>query len=278
MQHILIPTDYSLNAWNALEYAFQFFSKQRVTFHLIHVETSHAILQDENLHTSGFLSLNEIDSELQDEMATLLEQASSKKGSKNHRIVASVVKGRFIERIREYVITNTIDLIIMGTKGASGIKEMTVGSSAGAVITKVKCPVLVIPEEATYTPPINIGFPTDFNIPYTNKVLRILLSMAKTHKSMVKALRVAQNQQPLNAFQNTNRVYLKDQLAEIDHSFHVVEDTNLEDALQSFISSFKIDMVVMIAKSLNLFQRILFNPRVKKISYHTRIPFLVLHE
>jgi nucleotide-binding universal stress UspA family protein len=211
-------------------------------------------------------------------MATLLEQASAKKRNKNHRIVASVVKGRFIERIREYVKTNTIDLIIMGTKGASGIKEMTVGSSTGAVITKVKCPVLVIPEEATFTPPVNIGFPTDYNIPYTNKVLRILLSMTKTHKSMVKVLRVAQNQQPLNAFQNTNRVYLKDRLAEIDHSFHVVEDNNLEDALQSFISSFKIDMVVMIAKSLNLFQRILFNPRVKKISYHTRIPFLVLHE
>lgn len=166
----------------------------------------------------------------------------------------------------------------MGTKGASGIKEITVGSSTGAVITKVKCAILVIPEEATFKPPVNIGFPTDFNIPYTNKVLQLLQGMAKIHQSMVKVLRVAQNEQPLNAFQNTNRIYLNDSLAEVPHSFHVVEDPNLEDALQSFVSSFKIDMVVMIAKSLNLFQRILFKPRVQKISYHTRIPFLVLHE
>ncbi len=278
MQHILIPTDYSLNAWNAIEYAFQFFNEEAVTFHLFHVETSHAISKDENMHTAGFLALNIINDEVQDEMAMLLEKARARKGNRNHKIITSVVRGRFIECIREYVKTNSIDLIVIGTKGASGIKEMTVGSSTGAVITKVKCPVLVIPEEATYTPPIHIGFPTDYNIPYTNKVLRVLLNMSKTHQSMIKVLRVAQNQQPLNVFQNTNRLYLKDRLAEIVHSFHVVEDNNLEDALQSFISSFKIDMVVMIAKSLNLFQRILFNPRVKRISYHTKIPFLVLHE
>ena len=142
----------------------------------------------------------------------------------------------------------------------------------------MKCPILVIPEEARFKPPVNIGFPTDFNISYTDKVISMLLDVTKIHQSMVKVLRVAQNKQLLNSFQNNNRVYLKACLAEVQHSFHVVEDSNLEDALQSFVNSFRIDMVVMIAKSLNLFQRILFNPRVKKISYHTRIPFLVLHD
>ncbi|MAM30404.1 MAG: universal stress protein [Flavobacteriaceae bacterium] len=278
MRHILIPTDFSLNAWNAIQYAFEFFREERVTFHFLHVDTAYTLPRDENLHTAGFLASGEIESELQDEMDSLVARVNAKNRINNHAIIATVVRGRFIESIRSYVKTNKIDLIAMGTKGASGIKEITVGSSTGAVITKVKCAILVIPEEATFKPPVNIGFPTDFNIPYTNKVLQLLQGMAKVHQSVVKVLRVAQNEQPLNAFQNTNRIYLNDSLAEVPHSFHVVEDPNLEDALQSFVSSFKIDMVVMIAKSLNLFQRILFKPRVQKISYHTQIPFLVLHE
>jgi hypothetical protein len=37
-------------------------------------------------------------------------------------------------------------------------------------------------------------------------------------------------------------------------------------------------MIVMIAKNLNYFQQILFHSKVEKISYHTNIPFLILHE
>ena len=37
-------------------------------------------------------------------------------------------------------------------------------------------------------------------------------------------------------------------------------------------------MMIMIAKNLNYFQQILFHSKIEKISYHTNVPFLVLHE
>jgi len=91
-------------------------------------------------------------------------------------------------------------------------------------------------------------------------------------------LRVAQTQKPLDNFQNGNREVLKERLHDIPHSFHVIENPNLENALQSFVNTMHIDMVAMIAKNLNFFQRILFKPHMGQISYHIQIPFLVLHE
>jgi hypothetical protein len=154
---------------------------------------------------------------------------------------------------------------------------MNIGSKTGAVITKVKCPILVIPEEAIFKTPRQLGFPTDFNLHYKSNVIKTLLAVTAVHNATLKVLRVAQNLKPLSEFQNSNRDYLKQSLAPVSHSFHVVENPNLENALQNFVSSFKIDMVAMIAKNLNFFQRILFKPKIGRMSYHMQIPFLVLH-
>ncbi|MEH6769109.1 universal stress protein [Maribacter arcticus] len=56
--------------------------------------------------------------------------------------------GFFTDYIKQEVIDKNIDLIIMGTKGASGIKAVSLGSNTGNVITKVPCAVLAVPENA----------------------------------------------------------------------------------------------------------------------------------
>jgi hypothetical protein len=52
----------------------------------------------------------------------------------------------------------------------------------------------------------------------------------------------------------------------------------VEDAVQHFVESRHVDLIAMVAKNLNYFQQILFHTKVEEISYHTDIPFLVLHE
>ena len=62
------------------------------------------------------------------------------------------------------------------------------------------------------------------------------------------------------------------------HSFHRITNKKIEAGVQCFVESRNINMIVMVAKNINLFQRILFRPTVEEISYHIEIPFLVLHE
>ncbi len=277
MQQFLIPTDFSWNAWNATAYAMRFFKNEKGAFYFLHVDDS---LQrgDENLHYLGVSIRNEVPDHLNSEMFEWMQKVYTHFPNPNHTFKYAIIQAPFIDGIRDFIYQKQIDFIVMGTKGASGLKEMTLGSKTGAVITRVKCPILVIPERASFKKPLTVGFPTDFNMLYKQKVIDTLRDVSQVSHSSIKILRVAQTQKPLDNFQNSNREVLKQELKDIPHSFHVIEDPNLENALQSFVTTMQIDMIAMIAKNLNFFQQILFKPRVAKISYHIHIPFLVLHE
>lgn len=276
-QHILIPTDFSRNALNATNYALRFFKSQKLTFHFLHVDISTESVKN-SAESYTDIDITDDNKEIKIEMQDWMQKVCNLHSNPNHRLKDTIIKAPFVEGIRNYINLHKIEFVVMGTKGASGLKEITIGSKTSAVITRVKCPILVIPEKAAFKKPIYIGFPTDFNMLYKDKAISTLLEVANMYQSTIKVLRVAQTEKQLDNQQNTNRDLLKHQLSTVPHSFHVIEDSNLENALQSFVNTMQIDMVAMIAKNLNFFQRILFKPHVGQISYHIQTPFLVLHE
>jgi len=109
---------------------------------------------------------------------------------------------------------------VMGTRGASGLKGKIVGSNTGDVITKVKCSVLIVPEQARYTKVKEIAFPTDYNIYYKNKVLSTVTEIVMLTKSALRVLHVSKQEKSLTVLQTKNRDFLKDVLQDSNHSFH----------------------------------------------------------
>jgi len=280
MQRVLFPTDFSENSWNAIMYTFAFFKGKSLDIHILHVGFNGKIeaKSGDDLHAQG-IALNGIfPTGAHTKLEELVEEINRVYPSHTHRLYTHFESGFFIEGIRRAVQNLDIDLIVMGTKGASGIKGMALGSHAGAVITRVKCTTLIIPEDAHYEPPENIAFPTDFNILYKGSIMDGLKEFANYHESTIKVLRVASNEEGMDPEQEKNREFLIDSLLNTPHSFHWIKNPELEKGLQNFIDTMGIDIIAMVAKNLNFFQRLLFKPSIAKISYHTKIPFLVLHE
>lgn len=125
---------------------------------------------------------------------------------------------------------------------------------------------------------MEITFPTDYYLGYDLKVLNTLVEMVNLNNSILRVLHISKKGEELSEEQLKNKEFLNDFLKDIEHSFHSLTGTDLEAAVQCFTESRDIDMIAMVAKNLNFFQRILFRPKVELISYHTDIPFLVLHE
>ncbi|MBT8261246.1 MAG: universal stress protein [Bacteroidia bacterium] len=278
MKRILIPTDFSHNAWNAIEYTMAFFNKRPVHIHLYHIAYSGRINGEDDLYSNGVAIIEKGGKTKEKQLIALQRKIETLYPRTQATIDVRVAQSRFIEGIKSAVEELNIDLMVMGTKGASGLKEVTIGSHTGAVITRVKCPVLVIPERAVFESPKNIVFPTDFNMIYKQRILDTLFDVSDVYDSSIKVLRVANNEYPLNAEQEKNRNFLRDILEERSYSFHCIKSPRLEEGLQSFIDLMDVQIIAMVAKNLNFFQRLLFKPTVAKISYHTEIPFLVLHE
>ncbi|PVW15877.1 universal stress protein [Marixanthomonas spongiae] len=276
--NVLIPTDFSDNAWNAKVYAVSLLKKQWVTFHLVHVKDFVSVETGPEIHGSGVLFTAPNKATAKTQLLKLQERITAHQVGANHRFETAIEHGSFIKGIRSQVAEHRIDLIIMGTKGASGIKKYTLGSNTGDVITKVKCPVLVIPEQAVYEVPKDIAFPTDFNLLYKKRIIATLKTALKLHHSFLHIVQMGSNTLPINDIQAKNKDFLAHSLGNIQHDFHSCNSTNMEEAIQQFVDKKQINMIAMVAKNLNFFQRILFKPSAKTISYHTKIPFLVLHE
>jgi len=277
LQQILIPTDFSNNAFNAADYALRFFNGQNITFHFLHINTSVKTFREE-VASHQDLNVDTDKAEIENKMRDWIQNICTNHSNPNHNMKLAMISAPFVEGIRDYINYNNIQFMVMGSKGASGIEDSPIGSKTSAVITRVKCPILVIPEKAFFKKPINIGFPTDFNMVYNETAIRTLLEVTNMYRSTVKILRVAQTEKELENYQNNNKNLLKILLGTVPHTFHVIENPFLENALQSFVTTMQIDLVVMIAKNLNFFQRILLKPQIEKISYHMQIPFLLLHE
>ena len=85
----------------------------------------------------------------------------------------------------------------------------------------------------------------------------------------------------LSQEQEINKEYLLDFMKEsFDQrfSFHTVTNKSVKSAIQCFVESRDVEMIIMVAKNLNFIQQILFDPIVEQISFHTKIPFYVIHE
>ena len=277
MLRILVPIDFSENAWNATQYAIQFFEKQEVIFHFLYIDSKGRLEDEVDLYRSGFSISERNGNDPKNNMQRWMEHLYQLPVNSNHSYLNNIKNVPFIRGLRDYITEHQINFMILGTKGASGIKTVTIGSKTDEIITKIKCNALIIPEKASLTSSLNIAFLTDYNINFTTTVLDGLRRFAAYYMSAAKILRVTHNKEKLSDVQKRNRDYLKSQLEEINHSFHVVENKDLEDSFEAFTHKMQIGIVVMIAKNLNLFQKLLFTPKVAHFTYSTTIPFLILH-
>ena len=278
MKTILIPTDFSENAWNAFEYAVRLFKDIPCTFYVLHIGD----LKDSSIKGNSFIMpAQKIDVSIKEKLGHLFERIRKLPINKEHHFVALQEYGTILNIIRKQIASKNIELIVMGTKGATGLKETIIGSVAGDIITKVACNVLVVPERATIAPPKEVAFPTDYNIFFSYFILEAISETLRLSKANLRVLNIAKDDKQLNSDQNLNKAYLQDYLKETlhtAHSFHCIIDKNIKAAIENFVSNDSMDMVIMVAKNLNFLQQLFFNTTIEKLSFHTRVPMLVLHE
>jgi nucleotide-binding universal stress UspA family protein len=278
--NILLPTDFSENSWNAITYATHFLESTTCNFYLLNVNTfeSHIVGAETYIPTQEDIENIYIKPSKQKLRALLKRISNNIKTNDHHRFYTLYDYSFFLESIRKHVDEKNIDMIIMGTKGASGLKEYIVGINAGDVITKVKCTTLVVPEHAKYSKLKEVAFPTDFTLSYDINILQPFTDILNTLKANLRIIHIHNDGTALNTEQSSNKDLLNDYFENFKPSFHLLTNKKVEDAIQCFVESRDIDLIAMVAKNLNYFQSILFHSKVEKITYHTHIPFLVLHE
>ncbi len=276
MKRILLPTDFSENAFNAICFALELFKEEQVTFFLLHTYLPPVYHTEYLLHSPAQIGLGDIyQTNSLTELEELKDKLEKKFANPRHTIVAHTAFNTLVDEIREVVNREEIQLIVMGTKGATGAKEILFGSHTVHVIKKATCPILAVPSDFKFEKPKEILFPTDFEVEYSKPMLAMLLEVAEMHLSRIDVLHINRSIE-LTEFQNENKKQLESLLSGKTHLFHDVSDNEIIPAINEFQLKHKTNLLVMIQNKHTFLERLFIKPVINQIGFHLNIPFLVI--
>lgn len=144
MKNILVPTDFSAHAKYALDFAVEIAKKASAKIKLVHVLE---MPSSSSLQISGEVAMNDpmekifaikLIEETEKRMKMLSDQI------KDVKVETHIHPGNLYQILNREITNNGIDLLVMGSKGSTGIDELTVGSNTEKMVRYAACPVLTV--------------------------------------------------------------------------------------------------------------------------------------
>ena len=272
MKNILLPTDFSDNAWSAAVYALKLFAREECRFYFLHSSKMKASTMS-NFSNRLLRAIAENDAK---DLKHLKEMAEQINTNASHEFKTILSPEDLENSIEVAVKKHKIDLIVIGTKGITKTHEFLFGSNTVTIIKNMKlCPVLVVPEEFDFVHPEHIAFPTDFKRFYGEE-LEPVKQLAELYQSKIRILHINKEKQ-LSDIQNYNMSMLKMYLEDYPHSFHWMLDyAKIETAINDFIDELNISVLVMVNYKHSFIEDIVKEAVVKNICTHPKVPFFII--
>jgi nucleotide-binding universal stress UspA family protein len=276
MRKILIPTDFSENAMNAIKYALELFKYERSEFIIMHAFADEVYEHTIEMSRSLFEEYKEkvwqqSDKALQKIVTEMLAISPNPK----HNYEYLSVFGSVVDEANDVVDKQNIDVVVMGTRGKTDDRDIFFGSNSLQVIKYVKCPVLAVPSTYHDIHPQNILFTSAFQLPYKRRELKLLSTIAKSFVATVSVLHISKYKE-LSHRQRDNQDIIKYALKENKTEFVTEEGEDLTTTINEYIQKHDIDMLVMVNTRHSYFENILYTSTIEKTGWYIQIPFLVL--
>jgi nucleotide-binding universal stress UspA family protein len=276
---VLLPTDFSKNAWNAITYALELYKNETVEVYVLNAFNATGYALDSMMVPEpGERLYDEAKEKSERGLSKILERLSFKDDYPNHTFFMVSQFNNILGAIKDIVEKQDIEMIVMGTKGTTNAGDLIYGSNTVLVMEKIRtCPVMAIPAEANYKEPKEIVFPTDYKTHFKRRELQYLIEIAKITNAAIRILHVA-NDDSLDGEQENNKKLLEENFEGLKHSFHTLSNVDVKGGLSAFVESRGSDMVTFVNRKHSFFGSIFSRPLVKNLTYHSKVPILALHD
>jgi len=279
MKNILLPTDFSPNADNALNFAVEIARKVEGNLILLHAYSVQLI--DPNMPAEIYLSAyQEEEKSAKENLEELSKRISeSNKDINGNNIFtteAIVTQGLVVDEVLSLINDFKIDIVIMGTHGASGITEMILGSNAASIIEKATVPVLAIPGNAVYKEINNLVYAYD-DIKSGLPSFKWLLEFARIYDSEITLLHIIETGKDTMDLNQKEFEKIKQSVTYDKIRLELVKEENILEGINDYVNSNNVDVLAMAIRKRTLLDKIFSRSLTKKMAYHTRIPLLALH-
>lgn len=275
MKTIFFPTDFSENANHASLYAAAIAEKSGARLILFNAFWVPVDKSD----SSSLIRTKEDESQINSLKGLLKSEKSIKAVYPNISATLMTSNGFTADEIAAAARENKADLIVMGTKGASGLKEVIMGSNTVDVIGKGVCPVLAIPEKAKGVKFEKFVFASNFSEQDTEDI-KFLTALGKLFDAQITITHVSEDDFIIETadqaiLQKIKReVKVKTRYEKLQHN---LLKGNVIDELNKYVIDNEADLLAMVTSKRHFLSKIFNKSFTQKMAFHSKVPLLVLH-
>jgi nucleotide-binding universal stress UspA family protein len=264
---ILVPTDFSDNANNALEFAKKIALKEKASITLIFA--FYAVYDFAAQAT-------EIVGQIEADARKALKKSAELGRGEGIEFDYRILQGTVASTVTALAYREDFDLIVMGTQGASGIKKALIGSNTGHVIKESMVSVLAVPQNAKWEnwTKFSIGLELDkeeekfFNLLFKltgHMKLPYEFFHVKTEDSFEKEIGLIGLEE-----------VLKEKYENEGISFVIEESSDVNSGIASYLKKNPRSILVMFYKNKSFFEYLFNRSTSLEMAYHTHVPLLVI--
>ena len=261
MTTVIVPVDFSETSLNAAKYASQLLTGHYgVSMVLYH---SYSKASDAAEVTQ---SLENLKADLMKDNIVKME-------------VLAHEEADFVDGLEKAARHRRADLVIMGITGKSAIAQVLFGSNTLKMAERKVCPVLIVPESATFSPIKNVMLTSDFKNTLNTTPSVPIKSFLDVFKPQLHIVNV-DNEHYISLTENyeAEKQELKKMFAEYNPEFYFMRLFDVDEAINLFADSRNIDLIIAIQKNSSFIGKLLSSSRTKTLTYHSKMPIMIMHE
>mgnify|MGYP000035322117 CR=1 FL=1 len=257
---IIIPTDFSENAYHAVSFVYDNFKSEGLEISLIH-----SIKQPAS--TSGvMLRLDDLMlKDAEKDMEKLMSRIEEDYGDKPEVIIRYGYLKDWVQQVSEI---KAPDLIVMGTKGENNVASKIMGSVTESIIRTSKFPVLAVPATSSSKPLHRVTICTPKDEISEAPFLKNLLSHLKLENARIEVLRILTGE--------NDKAPRSISMEQQEIAVESVRNSTVVDGINEYLSTAEVDMLCVYHSHTSRLDYLFNRSVTKTICAKVELPLLVM--
>jgi len=278
MKKILLLTDFSKNSINAMNYGLQLFQNEYCDFFVLNVQSSLSYATDDLMASRPRESLYEVlIAENKQRLTSIVEGLKLNANERLHRFKSIVDYDLFIDAIKQTIKKENIDFVVMGTNGASNLREAIMGSNALKVLRFINCNTLVIPEGYQYKKPKRFLLALDVDDYADHKTVFDITELIQKLDANINVVRIVSTNENVQSKIQLDKDLLLELIHENKFTYRTVSNIPLSHILVDEELAQDAHIITLVGQFKGLFNRLFSDASKTNICKNMILPLMIFH-
>jgi nucleotide-binding universal stress UspA family protein len=277
MKTIIVPTDFSPVAMNALNYALDMAKSIEANIILLNTYQAPVAYSDAPVSPVTTISLDDIRRSSEERLADLQQDVARITGG-TRKVYIEAKLGNTVDVLEEMCSSVRPFAVVMGSHGSTGVERLIMGSTTLSVIRHLRYPVIVVPSGTTYKEIRKVGLACDFKDVMETIPAEYIRNIVNEFNAELHVLNINPDGENYDEDTPLESAWLDSLLVDIKPNYYFLKRDDIVEGINEFSEKHNLDVVIVIPKKHNLLEKIFHKSRSKELVKNAHIPIVSIHE